>query len=241
MARVLLLVLTAFAVLYGCGQESSPVERQEGDVGVEEPEASSSPASKPTTTPANSGGGTPVGDAVAKTKLRPVGDSGVSGNVVFKEAGSRFVVVELEVSGLPVPGDPEEPKPYFAQVHQGSCSEVPKGSDQELGEDHGNDHEHGGVAPSLALVRLDRFLGATPEYADHPVYASPPSDELRGDLDAPLSVVASADGTAAVTPLWEGVEPEQLSSGRPKYVDVRAPSHDLASEHWPALACAELN
>jgi hypothetical protein len=45
MARALLLVLTAFAVLYGCGQASSPVERQEGDVGVEEPEASSSPVS----------------------------------------------------------------------------------------------------------------------------------------------------------------------------------------------------
>jgi hypothetical protein len=239
-ARVLLLVLAAFTMLlYGCDQASSPAERQEGDVGVEGPKASSPPASKPTTPSANSDGGTTVGDAFAEAELRPVGDSGVTGNVVFKEVGSLGVQVELEVSGLPAPGNPEEPKPYFAQVHQGSCSEVPRGGDQKHGEDHG--HEHGGGTPSLALVRLDRFLGATPEYADHPAYASPPADELRGDLDVPFSVGASSDGTAAVTSLLEGVEPEQLSSGRPKYVDLRTPSHDLAPEHWPALACADLS
>jgi hypothetical protein len=37
MAVRVLLVLAAFAVLYGCGQASSPVERQEEQVGVEEP------------------------------------------------------------------------------------------------------------------------------------------------------------------------------------------------------------
>jgi hypothetical protein len=221
--RVLLLVLATFTILlYGCDQASSPAERQEG------------------------GGGTPVGDAFAEAELRPVGDSGVSGNVVFKEAGSRTVVVELEVSGLPTPENPEEPKPYFAQVHEGSCSEAPRGGDQEHGEDHGDDHhghdhEHGGGTPSVALIRLDRFLGATPEYADHPAYASPPADELPGGVDTPLSLVASADGTAAVTSLLEGVEPEQLSSGSPKYVDLRAPSRDLAPERWPALACADLS
>jgi hypothetical protein len=234
MARVLLLVLAAFTILlYACDQASSPAERQEGDVGVEEPEASSPPA--------DSDVGTPVGDAFAEAELRPVGGSGVSGNVLFKEAGYRTVVVELEVSGLPAPGDREEPQPYFAQVHEGSCSEVPRGGEHEHGEDHGDDHEHGGGAPSLALVRLDRFWGPTPEYADHPAYASPPADDLPGNVDTPVSVVASADGTAWVTSLLDGVEPEQLSSGSPKYVDVRAPRHDLAPERWPALACADLS
>jgi hypothetical protein len=37
MAFRVLLVLAAFAVLYGCGRASSPPERQEQDVGVEEP------------------------------------------------------------------------------------------------------------------------------------------------------------------------------------------------------------
>ncbi len=221
--RVPLLVLATFAiVLHGCDQASSPAERQEG------------------------GGGTPVGDAFAEAELRPVGDSGVSGNVVFKEVGSLGVQVELEVSGLPDPVNSEEPEPYFAQVHEGSCSEVPRGDGQEHGEDHGDDHhghdhEHGGGAPSLALVRLDRFLGATPEYADHPEYEDPPADKLRGNIDTPFSLGASHDGTAAVTSLLEGVEPEELSSGSPKYVDLRAPSHDLDPEHWPALACADLS
>src|SRR5215210_5457503 len=197
--RVLLLVLTAFTVLHGCGQASSPAERQERDVGVEEPEASSSSASEPTTPPVDSDGGTTIGDAFAEAELRPVGDSAVSGNVAFKEVGSLGVQVELEVSGLPAPGDPEEPKPYFAQVHQGSCSEVPRGDDHH-GDDH--DHEHGGGGPTtLALVRLDRFLGATPEYADHPEYEDPPADKLRGNIDTPFSLGASADGTAAVTSL----------------------------------------
>ncbi len=236
--RVLLLVLAAFTVLHGCGQASSPAERQERDVGVEEPEASSPPASKPTTPSADSdGGSTPVGDAFAEAELRPVGDSAVSGNVVFKEVGSLGVQVEFEVSGLPAPGNPEEPKPYFAQVHEGSCSEVPRGDDH-----HGHEHEHGlGGPTTLALVRLDRFLGAKPEHADHPEYEDPPADELRGNVDTPLSLAASHDGTAAVTSLLEGVEPEELSSGRAKYVDLRAPSHDLDPEHWPALACADLS
>ena len=242
--RVLLLVLVAFTVFYGCSKASSPAERQEGDVGVEEPEASSPAASKPSTPSANSGGGTPVGDAFAEAALRPVGHSAVSGNVVFKEVGSLGVQVELEVSGLPAPGNPQEPKPYFAQVHQGSCSEVPTGDVQEHGGDHDDEHhghEHGGGGPSLALVRLDRFLGATPEYADHPEYEHPPADELRGNIDTPFSVGASSDGKEAVTTsLLEGVEPEQLSSGSPKYVDLRAPRHDLPPEQWPALACADL-
>jgi hypothetical protein len=245
-------VLAAFAVLYGCDQASPPAERQERDAGVEGPGSSSPPASEPaapSADSANSAGGTPVGGAFAEAELGPVGDSGVSGAAVFKEVGPLGVQVELEVSGLPAPEDPEEPQPYFAQVHGGSCSEAPrgggKGSEDDHGDghhhghDHGHDHGHGGGDPSLALVRLDRFLDAAPEYADHPEYEDPPADELPGNVDAPFSVLASADGTAAVTTLLEGVEPEELTSGSPKYVDVRATSHE-PPEDWPALACADL-
>lgn len=237
--RIILVGLAAFAVLYGCDQASPPAERQERDAGVEEPGTSSPPASEPATP---SAGGTPVGGAFARAEFKPVGDSGVSGDVVFKEVGSLGVQVELEVSGLPATGDPEEP--YFAQVHGGSCSEAPRGGSQEPedehGDDHhGHDHEHGGGGPSLALVRLDRFFGAAPEYADHPEYASPPAAELPGNIDAPFSMGASADGTAAATTLLEGAKPEDLTSGDPKYVDLRTPSHE-PPEDWPALACADL-
>ena len=244
MVRILL-VLAALAVLapIGCGQDSPPADRQEKGAGVEKPKASS--ASEPATPSAASAGGAAVGEAFAEAELEPVGDSGVSGTAVFKEVGSLGVQVELEVSGLPAPGNSDEPKPYFAQVHGGSCSEVPRGDGQQPEDDHGDDHrghdhEHGGGGPSLALVHLDRFLGAAPEYADHGEYEDPPADGLPGNIDAPLSLAASADGTAAVTTLLEGVEPEELTSGGPKYVDVRDPSHDLPPDDWPALACANL-
>ncbi len=126
-------------------------------------------------------------------------------------------------------------------MHGGSCSEAPRGGSQEPEGDHGDDHhhEHGEGIPSLALVRLERFFGAAPEYADHPEYASPPADGLPGNADAPLSLVASADGTAAVSSLLEGVEPDEITSGGPKYLDLRAPNNE-PPEDWPALACADL-
>jgi hypothetical protein len=241
--RILLVVLAAFAVLYGCDKASPPAERQERDAGVEEPGSSSPPASEPATPSADSAGGTPVGGAFARAELGPVGDSGVSGEAVFKEVGSLGVQVELEVSGLPAPEEPEEPQPYFAQVHRGSCSEAPRGGSQKPEDDHGDDHhghdhKHGGGGPSLALVRLDRFFDAAPEYADHPEYEDPPADGLPGNIDAPLSFGASADGTVAVASLLEGVEPEHLTSGGPKYLDLRAPNNE-PPEDWPALACAD--
>lgn len=222
----ILLVLAALAVLapLGCGQSTSPPEGQEKRAGAERDEPSTASA-----------GGTTVGEAFAEAELRPVGHSGVSGEVVFKQVGSLGVQVELSASGLP---DPEEP--YFAQVHGGSCSEAPKGSDQEH-EDHHDGHEHGGGVPALALVRLDRLLpGGREEYADHAEYEDPPANELPGNVDTPLSLSASDDGTGAVTSLLEGVEPEQLSSGVPKYIDLRAPNAG-SPEEWLLLACANLN
>lgn len=230
----MLMVLVAFVILAspGCGQASSPTERQEKRAGVQRGEPASQLQPEPTT---SSAGGTPVGEAFAEAELRPVGDSGVSGAVVFKQVGSLGVQVELSASGLPDPGEV-----YVAQVHRGSCSEVQKGADQEHEEDHGGEHLHGGGGPALALVRLERFLpGGREEYAHHTEYEEPAADELPGNIDSPLSMSASNDGTGAVTSLLEGVEPKQLSSGVPKYMDLRAPNEG-APEKWPALACADL-
>jgi hypothetical protein len=56
MAVRVLLVLAAFGVLYGCGQASSPVERQEKQGGVEEvaPEEVTENEQTPTPTPSDS-------------------------------------------------------------------------------------------------------------------------------------------------------------------------------------------
>ncbi len=245
MAVRVLLVLVAFAVVYGCGRASSPAEseRQEKQAGVERTEAPAQSRSAPEPT-TSSAGGTTVGEVVAEVDLRPVDDSGVSGTAVFKEVADLGVQVELEVSGLLDSGNPEEPEPYFAQVHEGSCADAPLGGDQEHGEDHGDDHhghnhEHGGLHPFLALLRPGSLLAKVDEYADHTEYEDPPADELPGNLDSPISVGASADGTGSVTSLLEGVKPEQLSSGGAKYVDLRAPIRE-APEEWPLLACADL-
>ena len=230
----ILMVLLAFAVLVplGCGQASSPTDGQERRAGVKrgKPASQPQPAPEPTT---SSAGGTTVGEAFAEAELRPVGDSEVSGAVVFKRVGSLGVQVELSASGLPDPGEV-----YVAQVHKGSCSEVPRGADQEHEEDHSD--EHGGGGPPLAIIRLERLLsGGREEYADHLEYDEPPAHEFPGNIDSPLSMIASNDGTGAVTSLMEGVKPEQLSSGVPKYLDLRTPNEE-APERWPALACADL-
>jgi len=246
MAMVLLAMAFICALLAGCaetgdetGGNSSAKERGAGGASATN---TGSPADEPTT------GGTKVGEAFAEAELRPVGDSGVSGEAVFKEVGSLGVQVELEVSGLPASEDPEEPEqPYFAQVHGGSCSEAPKGGGHEHEEEdrhthHGHAREDGGDGPALALIHLEWFLpgGRAEEYADHAEYDDPPTDELPGNTDLPVTLVASADGTGMVTSLLEGVEPEQLTSGGPKYMDLRDPSLDAPAKEWPALACADL-
>lgn len=234
-ATKLLVAMTfSCAMLAGCTETG-------GSPSAEERSAGASATTGGPLTGETTMGGTEVGEAFAEAELSPVGDSGVSGNVAFKEVGSLGVQVELEVSGLPAPRNPEEPEPYFAQVHEGSCSEAPRGSELEHEENPGGDqHEHGGSGPSLALLDPGLLIAKAGEYADHAEYEDPPADELPGNVDAPVSMSASDDGTGAVTSLLEGVEPEQLTSGGPKYMDLRAPSHDAPAEDWPALACANL-
>jgi hypothetical protein len=234
-------IALACVLLAGCaektGSDFSSAKEREPGAGAP---SSESLAGGTTTT-----GGTKVGDAFAEAELRPVGDSEVSGNVVFKEVGSLGVQVDLEVSGLPAPDNSEEPEAYVAQVHGGSCSEAPRGGGRAPEDDHGDDHhrhehEHGGAWPSLALLGPGSLLVMKDEYADHPEYEEPPANELPGNVDTPVSMGASADGTAAVTTLLAGVEPKRFTSGSPKYIDLRSPS-PAAPEDWPALACADLS
>src|SRR5829696_2706552 len=132
-AAVALVVCVPFALLLlGCAATSKG--------------GTSNGANSPTT-PSPPSGGTPVGPVFAKAELEPVGDSGTRGTAVFKRVGPTDVQVELDISGLPTK-DPDAT--YYAQVHEGSCS------DESPGEEH-EEHGSAGSDPALALVSFDRF------------------------------------------------------------------------------------
>lgn len=206
-------VAVSCILLAGCGQDGSPRPATTNATG----NASETTAQAPEAT---------TRLRTAEIELRPVANSSVSAKARFQEIpeGLQFT---LEVSELPEPN-----KSYYSQVHGGSCSNV-RGSGRPGG---------AGTGPSLALVRLDRLLAPEkgPEYADHPKFPPPPDDEFPGNIDAPVGIVASYDGTAFVTALLEGVAIEQLTSGAPKYLDVSLPN-SKNPEEWPILACADLS
>jgi hypothetical protein len=223
----LLLVLVAFAVLYGCGQASSPVERQ----GKKAERADKKEASQPTsdlTTQSNTSAedGVTVGGKIAQAELEPVGDSGTNGTAVFKDVGNLGIQVELDVLGLPTK-DPNAA--YYAQVHEGSCS------DERRDEEH---EEEYGASPglALALVKLDQLVAKTPELEAHGGHEQGIPEVPFGSIEQPISFSASADGTSSVTSLLEGVEAKLLTSGDPEYVHL----HGVDSEDAPELACGDL-
>jgi hypothetical protein len=231
--RLLLVAVSVLAVVYGCGQASSPAERHERAAGAQEAAAeSATPSAEGTTT---------VGPVFAKVDLEPVGDSATRATAVFKEVGDLGVQVELAASGLPKPG-----ADYFSQIHEGSCAgvqgqeeeEEEEGGDHRHEHDGDHDHQHGGVGPAVALIRLNSILAEAPEQAngghDH---SGAPADELPGNIDYPLVFSSSTDGGAFVGTLLEGVAPEEVVSGKPKYIDL----HPLGSEDSGTLACADLS
>jgi hypothetical protein len=219
----LLLVLVAFAVLYGCGQASSSVERQ----GKKAERADKTEARQPTPDPTTSAeGGITVGEKIAQAELKSVGDSGTSGAAVFKEVGNLGIQVELDVLGLPVK-DPDAA--YYAQVHEGSCS------DERRDEEH--EEEYGaGPGPALALVRLDQLVAKTPGLEAHGGHEHGLPEVPFGSIEQPISFGASANGTSSVTSLLEDVEAKRLTSGDPEYVHL----HGVGSEDAPELACGDL-
>jgi hypothetical protein len=226
MAVRVLLVLSALAVLYGCGQASSPAERQEQAAGAEKAAAEAA---------TSSAGGTAVGPVFAKVDLEPVGDSTTRGTAVFKKVGNLGVQVELAASGLPKPR-----ANYFSQIHEGTCTgarEQEGGGDHRHERDGDHDRKHGWVGPAMALIRLDTLLGKAPEQAHGGHDHNAPADELPGNIDNPIGLSSSPDGSAFATTLLEGVAPEEVVSGKPKYIDL----HPSESGDSRTLACADLS
>ena len=171
-------------------------------------------------------GGVTVGEKIAQAELKSVGDSGTSGTAVLKEVGNLGIQVELDVLGLPTK-DPNAA--YYAQVHEGSCS------DERRGEEH--EEEYGaGPGPALALVRLDQLVAKTPGLEAHGGHEHGIPEVPFGSIEQPISFGASADGTSSVTSLLEGVEAKRLTSGGPEYVHL----HGVGSEDAPELACGDL-
>ena len=225
----LLLVLVAFAVLYGCGQAISPVESRGKKAGAERADKTEAPKSAPglTTQPSTTAeGGVRVGKKKAQAELKPVGDPDTSGTAVFKEVGNLGIQVELDVSGLPTK-DPNAT--YYAQVHEGSCSDEGKGEEHE--EEYGD-----GLGPALALVRLDQVVAKTWGLEAHTGHEHGIPEVPFGRIEQPISFGASADGTSSVTSLLEGVEAKWLTSGEPEYVHL----HGVGSDDAPELACGDL-
>ena len=218
-------------LLYGCGQASSSVEKQEKNRGAEQADKAEEPkpAPEPTTQPsASSEAGVPVGKAIAEAELRPVGDSGTRGTVVFEEVGGLGVQVDLNVSGLPAKNSNAV---YYAQVHEGSCS------DERTGEEHEEEHNASSFGLPLALVRLDHLLAKGPGLEAHGGREPGIPEVPFGSIEQPLSFGASADGTASVSSLLEGVEAKRLTSGGPEYIHLHAVDTEDAPEE---LACADL-
>ena len=229
MAVRLLLVLVAFAVLYGCGQASSFVERQGKKAGAERADKTKTPQPTPdlttqTNTPAD--GGVTVGEKIAQAELESVGDSGTSGTAVLKEVGNLGIQVELDVLGLPTK-DPNAA--YYAQVHEGSCS------DERRGEEH--EEAYGaGPGPALALVRLDQLVAKTSGLEAHSGHEHGIPEVPFGSIEQPITFGASAEGTSSVTSLLEGIGAKRLTSGDPEYVHL----HGVGSDDTPELACGDL-
>jgi hypothetical protein len=199
---------------------------------------SSNGANSPNTSSPSSGGtpGTPVGPAFAKAELEPVGDSGTRGTAVFKRVGPADVQVELDISGLPT-NEPDAT--YYAQVHEGFCSDEPA---DEGHEEHGS----AGTGPALALVSFGRSsaegalaLAKAAGLQAHGGEEPSVPEEPPGSIEQPVSFGASSPegGTAFVTSLLEGVGSRRLTSGGPKYVHVHAVRPEGAPEE---LACGDL-
>jgi hypothetical protein len=148
-----------------------------------------------------------VGEAIARAELEPVGDSGTNGIAVLKEVGDLGVQVELDVSGL-ANKDPDAA--YYAQVHEGSCSDQrTRGEEHEEGE-HGAD-----LGPALALVRFTRLVARAQRLEAHGGHEHIPKVPY-GSIEQPISFGASPGGT--------------------EYVDL----HAVGSEDASGLACGGL-
>ena len=195
----------ALVLLGACGSAESSVHGSRHEGEHEEPAASSA-------------GRVTVGAEVARAELQPVGGTSTRGSAVLREVGSTDVQVELSVRGLP-----KDPKAtYYAQAHEGSCLDKP------------SNKENGAAGFALAFLRLDRLLAEGEEQA-HGGHERGIPDEPSGSIEQPVSFDASADGTASVTSLLTGVNPDRFASGGAKYVHVHA-----SGSKEEEIACGDL-
>lgn len=178
--------------------------------------------------PSKEAGGVTVGEALAKAELEPVGDSATSGTAVFREVGNLGVQVDLTASSLPA----EDPSAsYYAQVHEGSCS------DERTEREHAEEAHGASFAPTLALLRFDRVLAKVRTLEAHGGHEHSVPEVPPGRIDQPIVFSASAEGTARVSSLLEGIAPERLTSGPSEYVHVHTVGSEAATDE---LACGDL-
>jgi hypothetical protein len=64
---------------------------------------------------------------------------------------------------------------------------------------------------TVALLRLDRLLAKASGHTHGDEHTL--ADELPGNIDYPVSMASSADGTGSVTTLLEGVAPDEIFPG----------------------------
>jgi hypothetical protein len=170
------------------------------------------------------------GKEIAAANLEPVGGSDIYARAVFRSVGKARVEVDLDVRGLPTRGPDAV---YYAQVHEGSCSAERKGREHEEAE-----QKSSSLGPSSTFVRFDKASSNSTGLQAHggDEYGIP--EVPPGSIEQPVSIVASADGTASVISLLGGVEPERLTTGRSEYMHLHAASgEDTAQKE---LACGDL-
>jgi hypothetical protein len=217
------LVLAAFAGLFGCTQTKSSVEKLEIEARVEHADKMEAPQ-----TSDSAEVGVVVGEPIAHAELRPVLNSGTTGTAVFKEVGNLGVQVELEVSDLPTKNLNTT---YYAQVHEGSCS------DEGTGKAHEEEVNGASFGPALALVTFDRILAKMSGLEAHGNHEPGIPEAPPGSIEQPVSFSASAEGTASVAALLEYGTPKQLTSGTPEYIHLHATGFEDAPEEF---ACGDL-
>jgi hypothetical protein len=150
-----------------------------------------------------------------EVELEPVDNSGTNGSAAFSET-PEGVEVALSVQGLP---DPKAT--YLSHIHPGTCDE--KGRERRPGSDADHSREE-------ESQEADIHKGEADHDAEH-------GSEI-GEIEYPLMPVSpDAEGTGSSTTVLEGVTPDELFSGEPKYVNA----HASGSGDSPVLACGDLS
>ena len=129
MAFRVLLALTIFVALYGCGQVGAHHEHPDKKDGAAPPKNKKATVKEK------------VGDS-AEAELQPANGSGTRGTATFSKADGGVKVV-LKVTGLPRSGTM-----YLAYIHPGTCA-VDEGGEEVSGGEHGHSHHEQGATEEI--------------------------------------------------------------------------------------------